>query len=584
MNKNAFEKELRKRLSGLSVAERQKILDYYDELYYEKLENGESEPDIIKNFGKPADIVNKLTGKSAVLDDYVGEEEDKISEPVFKKRKTAREYDDDEDDDSESSDDRCDDDDRKDKIKKHADKHADKRDDRRKSERFADEAESVFTKTTRQIKSAVGGLFTNKTFWIIYFSLFFITVPLTIAFFSVVFALAVAAFSIVFAFVITGVALTIAGPFYVAFGLYIAFSNPASGVAHIGAALVLIALGILFVKSWTVFNWIRLQLFVKKGNRGKPENKKNGKSFRAAGALSFVLFIVGCGVFALGFNMAGWDYKKLSAATYTAFVEGGEEVVTSIDVNVSVRDIKVIKSSNQEWRVESQIPDGCELSASVIGGVLKVLDVCDAHKFSFNFIQNMGMFSSGNLELIIYVPDTAMTQIKAKATTGSFRIDGFKKIAAGEITVTTGSIRVYNSNFETLAATATTGSIRIENSSSNTLEAKATTGNVTIKTYTANSIEAKATTGSVYIEGCEAAAITAEGQTGSVRVLDVTANYIKATATTGSVKVEVIGKKSDYDIKSSTTTGSNNAGNQDHVGDKKIIIRATTGNVRLSFK
>lgn len=516
MNKKSFERELSAKLSGLPDDEREKILDYYDELYYEKLEKGESERDIIASFGTPAEIA-RLSGGQAALDDFVGEKEDSAGKSVF----------------TES--------------------------------RVDDPSESIFTKTTRKVKSVAGSVFTNKTFWIVYFSLFFVTIPLTIAFFSVVFSLALAAVIIVISFFVAGIALTIAGPAYLIYGCVTAFSNTGAGLAHIGLGLVCLAIGIVFVKSWDFVNWLRIQIFVKEEKRKQPSAKKR-KVFRWAGIFTLIFLLSGAVVFCAGFALADWDYRKLDVSATVNYTESGADAVISIEIDVLTRGVEVIKSSGSDgevWRVEASNPEKCELSVIVVEGVLKVTDKCDVHKYIFNIHSLLNAFHGANQKITIYVPDT-IEQLKVENSTGTFRMGGFD-IDKCDVKVTTGDIRIWDCTFENFSVKATTGSIRVENCQSGVMNAKATTGDIRIENFNADEM-------------------TGEATTGTVRFLSVTSRYIKATVTTGDVRVEVIGNKNDYDIKSSVTTGNNNAGNQDRDGDKKIILGATTGNVRLSFK
>ena len=57
MTKNEFDKKLTIEFEKRSVKEKNKILSYYDELFYDRLENGESEEEIIESFGSIEEIV-----------------------------------------------------------------------------------------------------------------------------------------------------------------------------------------------------------------------------------------------------------------------------------------------------------------------------------------------------------------------------------------------------------------------------------------------------------------------------------------------------------------------------------------------
>jgi len=60
MTKFEWEKELKNNLKRIPKAEADKILDYYNELFYDKAEAGLNERDIVRSFGNPFDVAYKV--------------------------------------------------------------------------------------------------------------------------------------------------------------------------------------------------------------------------------------------------------------------------------------------------------------------------------------------------------------------------------------------------------------------------------------------------------------------------------------------------------------------------------------------
>jgi uncharacterized membrane protein len=60
MTKYEWERELRNNLKRLPEAEVSRVLDYYDELFEDKVEEGMSEKEIVKRFGNPFDVAYKI--------------------------------------------------------------------------------------------------------------------------------------------------------------------------------------------------------------------------------------------------------------------------------------------------------------------------------------------------------------------------------------------------------------------------------------------------------------------------------------------------------------------------------------------
>ncbi|MCM1289120.1 MAG: DUF1700 domain-containing protein [Corallococcus sp.] len=60
MTKFEWERQLKKGISGLPKSEQQRVLEYYNELFSDKIDAGMREREIIAEFGNPYDVANKL--------------------------------------------------------------------------------------------------------------------------------------------------------------------------------------------------------------------------------------------------------------------------------------------------------------------------------------------------------------------------------------------------------------------------------------------------------------------------------------------------------------------------------------------
>ncbi len=68
MSKYEWEKELKKQLSALPEKEQKPIFDYYGEMFEDRFESGMSEADIIREFGNPYDVAQKILADRAEND------------------------------------------------------------------------------------------------------------------------------------------------------------------------------------------------------------------------------------------------------------------------------------------------------------------------------------------------------------------------------------------------------------------------------------------------------------------------------------------------------------------------------------
>ena len=65
MKKKTWEKQLVKLLKALPYAERQSVLNYYNEIYSDKIEAGMAEEEIIAEFGFPEDCAARILSENA---------------------------------------------------------------------------------------------------------------------------------------------------------------------------------------------------------------------------------------------------------------------------------------------------------------------------------------------------------------------------------------------------------------------------------------------------------------------------------------------------------------------------------------
>ncbi|MDE7454490.1 MAG: DUF1700 domain-containing protein [Clostridia bacterium] len=79
MTKYEWERQLKKGISGLPKSEQQRVLDYYNELFADKIDAGLREQYIISEFGNPYDVANKI-----LLDYYnEGKENPEVDEYIY---------------------------------------------------------------------------------------------------------------------------------------------------------------------------------------------------------------------------------------------------------------------------------------------------------------------------------------------------------------------------------------------------------------------------------------------------------------------------------------------------------------------
>ena len=78
MTRKQWEKQLKKHLSSLPKGEREKIVDYYREIYDDRADAGFAEEEILREFGSPAAAAQRLTDEAALPPKKRGRSEDSV--------------------------------------------------------------------------------------------------------------------------------------------------------------------------------------------------------------------------------------------------------------------------------------------------------------------------------------------------------------------------------------------------------------------------------------------------------------------------------------------------------------------------
>lgn len=88
MTKYEWESELKKNIHRLPAAEIKRVLEYYDELFADKIERGKGETEIIGEFGNPVDVADKILSE---YDGELTEEAPKVAPPTAETREPKAE-------------------------------------------------------------------------------------------------------------------------------------------------------------------------------------------------------------------------------------------------------------------------------------------------------------------------------------------------------------------------------------------------------------------------------------------------------------------------------------------------------------
>lgn len=193
-------------------------------------------------------------------------------------------------------------------------------------------------------------------------------------------------------------------------------------------------------------------------------------------------------------------------------------------------------------------------------------------------------FNPDKIAISVGVPRSFKGELDLSGATGDITVRGIENLNELEANISTGEVTVESVKAEKCKLTATTGSVNVNGLTANgDVLLKNTTGG--IKAYgivTKGLVKTEVTTGKTEIEA-DCKIFRAKSTTGSVNMTVKNAEEIEANCTTGSIKGKIYGVKEDFDIATSTTTGSSDISDRTNENGRKLRVKTTTGSISIRF-
>jgi len=440
MKKEEFERELSKHLEHLIPEERQKTLDYYDELFCDRAEHGEGEEEIIASFGSPEDIATQISGETVFI-------------------KTTRKV--------------------KDKLAK-------------TTHGIKSTIAKIFTNKSFLIFYFSAFIITFPL-TIVAFSLAF---ALTVAAFSLALGLGIAVFAIVLSVFIITVVFLVMGPVYIIFGPISAGGFNPAGFSIMAGGVVLIGLGIAFLMLIRLLDYLRILVFVKRENKAKAYSRINrGNFFIKLTIIACVTVIAGGAIFTAALASADFNVRNLDTATYTPinFTIDDPSSLNTVRIRTTTRNITLV-AATENFRVTGYSNNESRIAVEIENNALVIRET-----YRFEFMQLFNIFQGVNWRrnnIRVYLP-AEINQIDSIQRSGNLTVEGITTQSA-TITTTSGNVTVRESVVVNIFQINTgSGNIDVRTSSVGTLVAHATSGNINTRSLTATSIDLRTTSGNI---------------------------------------------------------------------------------------
>lgn len=187
----------------------------------------------------------------------------------------------------------------------------------------------------------------------------------------------------------------------------------------------------------------------------------------------------------------------------------------------------------------------------------------------------------------IALPESFNGKVSLSSTTGDISVSSLDiPDKTLELNATTGHISLENATAYNISVNSSTGHINLENIvSGSDVTARATTGSVTLNGVSAKGkIACESDTGSQRSDKLNAPVVSIATSTGGIRFNDIDAQDVRLRASTGSVSGKLCGSDSEYSIVSSSSTGRNNLPESWGKGERKLNVRTSTGDIKITFE
>lgn len=250
----------------------------------------------------------------------------------------------------------------------------------------------------------------------------------------------------------------------------------------------------------------------------------------------------------------GWDFDKLSAATYTTNTYEVDGDFKNISIDVETTKIEFAPADNGRCKIVCFEDEKARHSASVQNDTL-MIDAVNTRKW-YEFI----FLSLGQQKMTVYLPQNAYDSLFIETDTGDVAIPK-------------------DFSFDTLKIDGDTSDVDCFASALHGIEMKLTTGDIRLEDIATEQLKLTTDTGRIQLNTADVGAnIRIETDTGKVELTDTSCNDLFAESDTGSIALKNVIGSGRFTIESDT-------GNItfDHCDAAEISVKTDTGNVTGTF-
>ncbi len=290
-------------------------------------------------------------------------------------------------------------------------------------------------------------------------------------------------------------------------------------------------------------------------------------------SIATVFVLLGCSVFVAAMTGIGWNFEKLSLATYETNTYTVSEDFTAIDMDTLSADIRFLPATDESCTVVLHEKESVKHTVSVENGILKVTAVDTREWYDY-------LFSFGKETVTVYLPKSSYLSLQVENSTGNVEIPTGFTFGSINVSLSTGDLFCNASASDVMSIEASTGNISVRSLSAKSLSLKTTTGNIALSDVTVMKyLRVTVSTGRISISDAAVGNdVYITVSTGESHISGVTARHFTSTGGTGDITLRDVIASKNMEIK--RTTGDVEFSRCDA---ETVTIKTSTGDVEGSF-
>lgn len=297
-----------------------------------------------------------------------------------------------------------------------------------------------------------------------------------------------------------------------------------------------------------------------------------------------VIFLV------VGYFGSGKDWKNFGAIfekeirIEKSFVS--DNTFSYIELDISRDDVEFFKSEDNRVKVDYYDSNKLPYSINIKNETLEIT-------YGENWWRNLFNMGKEKKTVKIYLPNDEYNKIDADIASGALKMDITLNFSDVDIDMASGNIFLNKINSNKMSIDMASGNTIIENCVIENLDYSAASGDISASECQINTFESDTVSGGININNCDIDIMECEATSGDIKLRNTEITDCDISMVSGNAVLDLKYKAEEYNYDLAVTSGDINVGGsfgtlkakefKGGTGEKKIKVRATSGNVNINF-